>query len=57
MVTFPTSIATLRALVYSFMCGTNAADVNEFEFLAGCNRFALDNPLPTITKRVAFYGN
>jgi hypothetical protein len=39
------------------MCGTNQADLNEFEFLAGCNRFALDNPVPSITKRMAFYGN
>jgi hypothetical protein len=27
------------------------------EFLAGCNRFALDNPTPTINVRLAFYGN
>ena len=26
-------------------------------FLAGCNRYGLDNPVPTITKRLANYGN
>ena len=57
VVSWPSHIATLRALVYAYMCGTNQADLNEFEFLAGCNRFALDNPCPTITKRMAFYGN
>jgi len=57
VVTFPSHIATLRALVYAYMCGTNQPDLNEFEFLAGCNRFAIDNPTPTITKRMAFYGN
>lgn len=25
--------------------------------MAGCNRFALDNPIPTITARLAWYGN
>ena len=39
------------------MCGTNQSDLNEFEFLAGCNRYSIDNPIPTITKRMAFYGN
>jgi hypothetical protein len=24
--------------------------------MAGCNRFGLDNPCPTITKRLAIYG-
>jgi hypothetical protein len=57
VVTFPNHVATLRALIYAYMCGTNQADLNEFEFLAGCNRFALDNPTPTITRRMAFYGN
>jgi hypothetical protein len=44
-------------MVYALMCGTNQGDANEFEFLAGCNRFALDNPIPTVTRRIAFYGN
>ena len=39
------------------MCSTNGEDVNDFEFMAGCNRFAVDNPLPTVTKRIAYYGN
>ena len=26
-------------------------------FLAGCNRFGIDNPCPIITKRLANYGN
>jgi hypothetical protein len=25
--------------------------------LAGCNRYGLDNPAPTIHKRVGLYGN
>ena len=32
-------------------------EINETSFSAGCNRFGLDNPTPTITKRLALYGN
>lgn len=56
-VSFSGTIAFHRAMVYAFMCGTNGDDVNDFEFLAGCNRYAVDNPLPTVTKRIAYYGN
>jgi len=31
--------------------------VNEDELLAACNRFGLDNPCPSITKRLAWFGN
>jgi len=27
------------------------------EFGAGCSRFGIDNPIPTITKRLSLYGN
>ena len=46
-----------RALLYAQMCGRNADEINEKEFMAGCNRFALDNPTPTITARLSFFGN
>jgi len=46
-----------RALLYSQMCGRNGKEMNEIEFMAGCNRFSLDNPTPTITTRVAYFGN
>ena len=39
------------------MCGTNGKSFSEIEFLAGCNRFGLDNPTPIISARVAPYGN
>lgn len=56
-VSFAGPIATMRGMLYAFMCGTNGEDINDFEFMAGCNRFAIDNPLPTVTKRIAYYGN
>lgn len=56
-VSFAGNVSYYRAMIYAFMCGTNSEDVNDFEFMAGCNRFAIDNPLPTVTKRIAYYGN
>ena len=39
------------------MCGQNGNQFSDIEFLAGCNRFGLDNPTPIISARVAPYGN
>jgi hypothetical protein len=39
------------------MCGKNGFDCTDVEFIAGCNRFGLDNPVPIITRRMAHYGN
>ena len=39
------------------MCGKNNFDLTDIEFIAGCNRFGLDNPVPVITRRLAHYGN
>jgi len=44
-------------MLYMYFCGANQNTVSEDEFLAGCNRFAIDNPVPTITARLAWYGN
>ena len=52
----PQGITRLRAVLYMYMVSnTNTIDVKEF--MAGCQRFALDNPVPTITARLAWYGN
>ena len=47
----------MRALIYAMMCGKNGFDCTESEFVAGCNRFGLDNPVPIITRRLSHYGN
>lgn len=39
------------------MCGKNQFTCSTEEFLAGCNRFGLDNVCPIITRRLAHYGN
>ena len=39
------------------MSGANGVACSDEEFVAGCNRYGLDNPTPTITRRLASYGN
>jgi hypothetical protein len=56
-VTMPRTITRFRALLCSYMTNTNTGAVSIDEFVLGCNRFALDNPVPTITQRLAWYGN
>ena len=54
---YPGHLTILRAFLYSLICKENTASINLVEFLAGCNRFGLDNPAPTIQKRIGLYGN
>ena len=46
-----------RAYLYAELCGGMESEVNEQAFSAGCNRFGIDNPTPTITKRLSTFGN
>jgi len=39
------------------VCGENNKEVTKQQFLAGCNRFGIDNPCPIITKRMSNFGN
>lgn len=57
VLSFGGQICQLRALIYAFMCGTNGLNITENEFVAGCSRFGLDNPVPIITRRFRPYGN
>ena len=54
---FGGNICQLRAFIYATMCGKNGFNCSEPEFIAGCNRYGLDNPTPIITRRLATYGN
>ena len=56
-VNYPKEVSVIRAFVYSLMCESNSPEISAQAFLAGCNRFGLDNPCPTVTKRLACYGN
>ena len=39
------------------MCDENNGKISCDKFMAGCSRFGLDSPCPTITKRLHCYGN
>ena len=56
-VKFASMVSIRRAFLYSLVCGENSFDINTQEFIAGCNRFGVDNPSPIVTKRIALYGN
>lgn len=56
-VVFAKEVTMMRAFIYSLVCETNSSKVSAEAFLAGCNRFGIDNPCPIITKRMALYGN
>ena len=57
LVSFAKEITHARAFIYALQCGQNNGTVDAAALLAGCNRFGLDSPIPTITKRLATYGN
>lgn len=46
-------VTTLRALIYAFMIGNNGNYMNEFKLLAGFTRYGVNNPTPTVRKRIA----
>ena len=56
-VRYPGDITFIRSFIYSLVCGNNNATLTKAQFLAGCNRFGIDNPCPIITKRLSYYGN
>ena len=54
---YPGIITIRRAFLYALVCGDNGFEINTQEFIAGCNRFGIDNPSPIVTKRLSLYGN
>jgi hypothetical protein len=56
-VSYPRHIANRRAFIYALLCGDNQNKINQNEFLAACYKYGLDNPCPSVTKRLSLYGN
>lgn len=55
---YPTKISQIRAYVYACTAAEDNTNVmNDDSFLAGCNRFAIENPVPSISLRCGLYGN
>jgi len=50
-------MTSIRAYIYGIVDGQNDRLLRVDEFLAGCNRYGLDSPVPIITKRMSNYGN
>ena len=56
-ISYAKDISCIRAFIYALTCDQNGQQISVEAFLAGLNRFGIDNPLPIITKRLAMYGN
>ena len=55
---FPGKVSRIRAYVYSAVASEkNTVEVQEQMFLAACNRFGLETPVPTVHTRCQLYGN
>lgn len=55
---YTAKISQVRA--YIFSCTSGEANTNVFtddQFLAGCNRFSIENPVPSVSVRCGLYGN
>ena len=55
-ISFARDYTMFRTFIYSLVCGANNSSISVQQFLAGCNRFGIDNPCPIITKRLSLYG-
>ena len=56
-VRFAGEVCILRAFAFALMAGKNSYDITNKEFMEGCSRFGIDNPIPFIAKRLHLYGN
>jgi hypothetical protein len=55
---YPTDISCVRAFVFACLAGPENTDyISDTHYLAGCSRYALDSPVPSVATRCALYGN
>jgi len=58
IMSYPDRVSHIRAYIYSCCSGTtNTSEISDECFLAGCNRFAIENPVASISMRCGLYGN
>jgi hypothetical protein len=58
LVSFPSKYSTIRAYIYAATSGrTNMNDISADNFAASLSRYGLENPIPSITARIAYFGN
>jgi hypothetical protein len=56
MMQFPGVVCVQRALLYAYMSSASEL-LTESDFMFACSQFGLENPVPTVSKRLAWYGN
>lgn len=57
LIQFPQSYSATRAFIFAATaCRTNQTDIHVENFLAALSRFGLENPFPTVTHRLAYFG-
>ena len=55
---YTSKISMIRAFIYSCTSGeANTATFTQENFMAGCNRFSIENPFPSVSVRCGLYGN
>lgn len=55
---WPGKISQIRAYVFAVAASEkNTSEISMMHFIASCTRFALEAPTPTLTHRLALYGN
>lgn len=55
---YTSRISMVRAYIYSCTAGEDNTNVFSDEiFMAGCNRFSVENPCPSVSVRCGLYGN
>lgn len=58
MMKFVGPMSMVRGYIYAAIASDDNSNViQDTCFLAGCNRFALENPVPTVSTRCGLYGN
>lgn len=58
LISYPGKMSQIRAYIYACTSGDKNTNVfSDDEFLAGCNRYSIENPVPSVVVRCALYGN
>ena len=55
---FPGQLSRIRAYLYALMASdSNTSVIHDATFVVACNRYALENPVPSVITKCALYGN
>ena len=58
LVKFTGPMSQVRGYIFAAIASEDNTNViQDSAFIAGCNRFALDNPVPSVSSRCSLYGN